>query len=199
MNRHLLIGTHNPSRIDMVQKILHHSGVQILTLDELGIKQDVEEDQATTLANAEKKARSYFALSQIPTLAMDGGLHIERFAPDKQPGVLVKRIVGAGPEQDDDAITTYYQNALRQAGGESPGTWTGSQALAINEQQVIVSSFTFQVWFTAQRRGAILPGLSLDPLMIDSASGRYYTEIPVEERPYYRYIQQFLMEHIDLL
>ena len=199
MNRHLLIGTRNPSRIDMVQKILHHSGIQLLTLDDLGIQEKVEEDQATTSANAEKKARSYYACSQIPTLAMDGGLHIERFAPDKQPGVLVKRIVKTDPVQDENDITAYYQEALRQVGGESPGTWTGSQALAIGEQQVIVSSFTFQVWFTAQRHGDTSPGLSLDPLMIDPASNRYYTEIPVEERPYYRHIQEFLLEYAGLL
>ena len=199
MNKRLLIGTRNPSRIVMVQKILHHSGVHLLTLDDLCIHAEVDEDQATTSANAEKKARSYFALSQIPTLAMDGGLHIERFAPDKQPGVLVKRIVSTGPVPDENDITAYYQEALRQAGGESPGTWTGSQALAISEQQVLVSSFTFEVWFTAQRHGATYPGLSLDPLMIDPASGRYYTEIPVEERPYYRHIQEFLLEYAGLL
>jgi inosine/xanthosine triphosphate pyrophosphatase family protein len=199
MPKQLLICARNPSRIDLVNRILHNAGIQVVTLDRLAIVEEVTEDQPSTHANAEKKARSYNALSNIPTLAMDGGLHIDRFSPERQPGVLVKRIAGNGSTPTDSEILKYYRDALQQAGGESLGTWTGSTALAVSDQQVYVSSFTFVVRFTVNQRGSSLPGLVLDPLMIDPDSGKYYTEIPVEERPYYQAVRGFLLDHIRYL
>ena len=132
---------------------------------------------------------------------MDGGLHIERFSPEKQPGVQVKRIVQTTNQPDVDVyeVMNYYKQALAEVGGESPGTWTGSHALALSDRQILVSSFTFKVIFTIQHLGEPQPGLSLDPLMRDPVSGKYYTEIPVEEKPYYRHIRDFLMTNLALL
>lgn len=41
-----------------------------------------------------KKARAHVARTGLPTFAMDGGLYIDAFPPDKQPGVRVRRMVG---------------------------------------------------------------------------------------------------------
>ena len=184
----LLLGTHNPARIEMVRGILRETAVRVITLAEMGIYEEVEEDGQSTEANAIKKARFYFSRSGIPTLAMDGGLHIDRFAPEKQPGVLVKRMPGAGGD-----ILAYYIRELQAVGGTSPGTWTASQAFAISPDRVLSHTYTFAVQFTTQRRGETAPGHALDSIMIDPESGRYYTELSVEERPYYAGTRDFLL------
>lgn len=187
-SKRLLLGTHNPARIEMVRGILRDTAVRVLTLAEIGIHEEVDEDGDSTEANAIKKARYYFSRSGIPTLAMDGGLHIDRFPPEKQPGVLVKRMPGTG-----DDILAHYIRALQAVGGASPGTWTASQSLAITADQVLSHTYTFRVLFTTERRGETAPGHALDSIMIDPASGRYYTELPIEARPYYASTRDFLL------
>lgn len=190
----LLLGTHNPARIEMVRGMLRETAVRVLTLAELGIHEEVEEDGDSTETNALKKSRFYFSSSGIPTLAIDGGLHIDRFPPEKQPGVLVKRLPGAGGD-----LLDYYIQTLREVGGESPGTWTASIALAIAPDRVLSHTYTFAVLFSTERRGDVAPGRLLDPIMIDPASGRYYTELAVEERPYYASTRDFLLRCLPSL
>lgn len=193
----LLIGTHNPARISMIRQILAGGPIRAVTLAEAGITQEVEEDGATTAENAQKKALFYQSLAGLPALAMDGGLHIDRLPPEKQPGVLVKRVNGQAMAEAE--MLAYYQGVLRDLGGESPATWTGSQALALSAGEVIVDTYTFTVRFTAQRRGAVVPGRALDSLMIDPTSGRYYSELADPERPYYQAIERFLRGNLGSL
>ena len=188
----LLLGTRNASRIGLVRSILRGWPVEILTLDDLGIGTEVEENGRSTAENAELKARAYFGLSGIPTLALDGGLHIDRFPPDRQPGPQVRRQEGLAPGAGDRALLDYYRRTLAEVGGESPGTWTGSNALAFSAERIVVESFTFAACFTTRQKGEPEPGLPLDSIMIDPASGCYFSEIRMEERPYYAPVAEFV-------
>lgn len=199
MSRQVLIGTRNQARIEMVRVILHGADIKTWTLEDLGIAQEVEEDGASTEANAVKKARFYRALSGIPTLAIDGGLHIERFPPEKQPGVMVKRAPGLGAGASSAEMMRHYIRALEEVGGESPGRWTASQALAISEDEVLVYTYQFDVQFTSAARGELAPGRLLDALMIDPKSGKYYTELALEERPYFQPVRDFLLDNLNRL
>jgi inosine/xanthosine triphosphate pyrophosphatase family protein len=194
-NRQLLCGTRNPSRVAMVRLILREHPVQVLTLDDLGIKAEILEDGSTPAENAAKKARGYYQLSGVPTIALDGGLYIDRFPPEKQPGALVKRQNGFPNEAEPGEVMAYYQRELAAVGGESMATWTGGNALVLSLHQVQVESFTFQVRFTVHAFGRPHPGLVLDPLMIDPLSGRYFTEIPLPERPYFARVKAFIEQY----
>lgn len=116
----LLLGTRNASRITLVRTILRGWPIELLTLDDLGIRTEVAEDGRSTAENAELKARAYFALSRIPTLALDGGLHIEHFPPERQPGAQVRRQEGLAPGAGDHALLEYYRRALENVGGKAP-------------------------------------------------------------------------------
>lgn len=199
IKRQLLIGTRNLARIEMVRKILRDTTVAVWTLADLGILQEVEEDGASTEANALKKARFYRALSGLPTLAIDGGVHIDRFPEEKQPGVMVKRAPGISADASSAEMMRHYIRELEQVGGVSPGRWTASQALAISESEVLVHTYQFDVHFTAAPHGTLAPGRILDALMIDPQSGKYYTELALEERPYFQPVRDFLLNNLNRL
>ena len=195
----LLAGTHNPARIDLIRAIVSETGVRLRTLDEFDIHSAVPENGASTAENAAAKARAYFALTGIPTLAVDGGLHIERFPPEQQPGVRVKRQDGLPEDASPQAMLDFYRRALQEVGGQSPAAWTASNALALSADELILEDFSFQVIFTARPFGQPIPGLVLDPLMIDPASGLYYTQMPLQQRPYYQLTAAFLLRHLPRL
>jgi inosine/xanthosine triphosphate pyrophosphatase family protein len=197
--KHLLMGTHNQARITMVRQILKGKTVTVRTLDELGIVHEVEEDGTSPEQNAREKAQRYFEMAGIPTLAMDGGLKIDRFPPDNQPGVLVKRMPGIQAGATDHEIVEHYIRELEKVGGESPATWSGSHVLAVSDHELIIHNIQFTVWFTKNRHPLLLPGRPLDSLMIDPERGKYYAELPYEDLPYYGAIRDFLFENIQYI
>lgn len=81
----LLIATHNPGKLAEVSKRLAILNAEILSLEDLGISDDFEENGHTYEENAIGKAKFYYNLSKIPTLADDSGLSVD--ALDGAPGI----------------------------------------------------------------------------------------------------------------
>lgn len=83
----LLIATHNPGKFkesrEKLQKDL--TGVEIVSLGDLGITEDYEETGETFEENAISKAKFYYDLAKIPTIADDSGLAVD--ALGGEPGV----------------------------------------------------------------------------------------------------------------
>jgi hypothetical protein len=126
-------------------------------------------------------------------------LYIAKFPEEKQPGLFVRRIHGADRDATDQEILDYYVRELRQVGGESAGTWQVSMVLMVSENRMFSASYSLQTVFTAQAKGAVTPGAPLNSLMIDPASGKYYSEMTWKERPDSKWIFEFVEQHLDKL
>ena len=112
----ILLGTRNQAKASLLREVLSPLPVEILSLRELGIEIDVAEDGQSAMENARKKARAYLAASNLPTLAVDAGLHIARLAAERQPGVYVKRIHRTGREVTDREVLAHYVRELDRVG-----------------------------------------------------------------------------------
>lgn len=88
----ILVGTHNPGKLTEIKKQLAPLNIEVLSLDDVGIKQDFDENGKTFEENALGKAKFYYQLSGIPTLADDAGLEIDIL--NGEPGVLSRRWPG---------------------------------------------------------------------------------------------------------
>lgn len=95
----ILIGTNNEKKLAQFRRIfeMFGSGIEIFSLKEVGIADDVEEDADNLLDNAKKKAKFYAEVSRLLTLADDTGLFID--ALNGEPGIHAKRWMG-GTEKD---------------------------------------------------------------------------------------------------
>lgn len=94
----LLVATHNNSKLTEISKFLVDIPYELVSLADLGISYDVEETGTTFEENAILKAKTYGALSGLPTLADDSGLEIE--ALNGAPGIYTKRFLGGASEQE---------------------------------------------------------------------------------------------------
>ena len=95
----LLLATTNPGKRREYQALLADLPLRLLTLDDAGIADDVEEGEESFLANARLKAHTYAALAREHgmrawVLADDSGLEVD--ALGGAPGVLSTR--WAGPD-----------------------------------------------------------------------------------------------------
>jgi inosine/xanthosine triphosphate pyrophosphatase family protein len=197
MKKQLLLGTTNQAKVNTVRAAVKSLLVEVLTPRDLGIGVDVREDGGSTEENAEKKARAYFAEAHVPTLAIDGGLHIKRFSEERQPGVLVRRIHGMDGNATDEEVLNYYVRELAKIGGESMGIWKGSIVLIASNGKVFSESFSFEAVLTCRSKGDITPGAPLDAITIDPASGKHYSELSLRERPDFRWIAEFVGRHME--
>jgi XTP/dITP diphosphohydrolase len=96
----LLIATTNPAKLAEYRAILRGFDLHLLSLRDAGIDAQAPEDAETFAENARLKARFYFQLAQIPTLADDGGLEVD--ALGGAPGTNSHRWLG--PDADDRAL-----------------------------------------------------------------------------------------------
>jgi len=195
----VLLGTANPAKVCIVQAALAPLPIEVLTPADLGIQVDVTEDGQSTAENAERKARAYFARANIPTLAIDGGLHIEGLPEEKQPGVFVRRIQSREQDATDAQVLDHYARELAKIGGRAIGIWQGSIVLVVSHGQACATTFTYRTVLTSTRKGSPSPGAPLDALTIDPATGRYFSEMAWHERPDCEWVSHFMRQHIDKL
>ncbi len=105
----LLVATRSEHKLRELRELLHPAHAELVSLDDVGIPDEVEETGRTFEANARLKARAYARLSGRPTLADDSGLEVD--ALDGGPGVRTKRY--AGDDATDRENNLKLLDALR--------------------------------------------------------------------------------------
>jgi XTP/dITP diphosphohydrolase len=88
----LLIATKNQGKVGEFKEFLKTLPFKIISLKDLDIAEDIEEDGKTYKENSQKKALFFAKLSGLPTIADDGGIEI--VALNNEPGVRTRRWLG---------------------------------------------------------------------------------------------------------
>ncbi len=101
----LLIATTNKGKLNEFSKLLSDLPVELVSLSDVGIDTDVEEDGLTYEENSQKKALFYSKLSGLPAIADDGGIEIA--ALNNEPGVRSRRWLGY--EASDKELIDHLQ------------------------------------------------------------------------------------------
>ena len=94
MTQKILVATHNQGKVAEYADMLSDLDISWLSLDDIGLTEEVEETGSTFLANAQMKAAEYAKMTGLLTLADDSGLVVD--ALDGAPGVKTARYGGAG-------------------------------------------------------------------------------------------------------
>lgn len=88
----IVFATHNPNKVQEAKSIFASLPIQLLSLTDLNIKDEVEENGSSFQDNAFIKANYYYKLSALPVFADDSGLIIPALNGD--PGILSARYAG---------------------------------------------------------------------------------------------------------
>lgn len=88
----LLIATTNAGKLKEISNFLSDLPLEIVSLSDIGIKNDVKETENSYQGNSQIKALFYAKKSGIPAIADDGGIEIEAF--NGAPGIKSKRWLG---------------------------------------------------------------------------------------------------------
>ncbi len=88
----LVVGTRSAHKLRELRQLLQLDGVELVSLDDLGIPGEPVEDGATFETNAAIKARFAVRASGLPSLADDSGLEVDALGGG--PGVRTRRYAG---------------------------------------------------------------------------------------------------------
>ena len=106
--RTLLVATGNPGKLREYQGLLREAPFQLVSLEDVGITDEVEETGSTFAENAWLKASGYASMSGMLTLADDSGLEVDALGGD--PGVRSARYGGDACRSDADRVDLLLHN-----------------------------------------------------------------------------------------
>src|SRR5438105_912558 len=106
----LLVATTNKGKLQEIGEFLQDLHVKLVSLKDVGITQDVEEDGKSYEENSQKKALFYAKLAKLPAVADDGGLEIN--ALGGAPGLKSRRWLGY--HGTDEELLAHMQKVADQ-------------------------------------------------------------------------------------
>jgi XTP/dITP diphosphohydrolase len=183
----LLVATRSAHKMREIRRILADvPGLTVLDLDEAGIAEDpVEADLEvydTFEENALAKARHFFGLAGIATVADDSGIAVD--ALGGAPGVRSKRFApdtGLEGQARDDANNHYL---VEQLAGVPASERTARYVCVA----ALVEDGREPVFCRGEAPGIVLErprgegGFGYDPYMLDPELGRTFAELAPEEK-----------------
>ena len=179
----ILLGTHNPSKVDYFARQLQGYDVTFMTLGDLGIQKIPDEDGKSVLENAAIKAAWYGQFHDY-VISADSALYIKELPLDdpRQPGLTVRRAAD-GHEMDDDEALAYYAALAHSLGGKIT-CWYQDAYAVCRKGQV----FTFMddgrvndvyAFYMVDKPHPVRhAGWPLDSISIRPRTGLYFVEHP---------------------
>lgn len=173
----LLIATHNRGKLIEYQEMFSDLPVALVTLDAVGIRDDVAETGATLAENARLKAIAYARQSGLLTLADDSGLEID--ALGGAPGVHSKRY--AGENKSDAERIAFLLDKLRDVPpGKRAARFRCAIAIATSDGQLWETDGACEGEIAFDLRGA--NGFGYDPIFRVAERGARMAELSTAEK-----------------
>lgn len=110
MKKKLLIATTNPGKLREYKEFLSDLAVELVSLKDIGIIDDIEEKGKTYKENSQKKSVFYAKKSGLPAVSDDGGLEID--ALEGAPGIKSRRWLGF--EASDEELINHMLKVSKE-------------------------------------------------------------------------------------
>lgn len=178
----ILFATGNMAKVNRFLDGLLAKNIQILTLKDIDINLNIEENGKDAIENALIKARPYYEKTKIPTLAMDDTLYLENVPINKQPGMYVRRV--GGKTLSDDEMISYYSALAKEYGnnGKLTARWIYGMALINNGEEHTYTWNKDDFYIVSTPSNIINPGYPLNTISINKKLNKYFTDMTVEDK-----------------
>lgn len=169
----LVFATNNKHKLEEVRDILG-SGVEVLSLNDIGCNDDIPETADTLQGNALIKARHIYNKYNVSCFADDTGLEVE--ALGGAPGVLSARYAGDGHDSEAN-----MQKLLQNLTGESNrnAQFRTVIALIIDGEEILFDGIVKGV-ITDKKMGD--SGFGYDPIFIPEGYNESFAQMGSEEK-----------------
>lgn len=171
----LLVATHNPNKLIEIKAILQEHPIELLTLDDFNIMEDIEESALSFEGNARLKAQWGHQKTGLACIADDSGLEIE--ALNNEPGIYSARYLG-----EDTPYLVKNKNLLDRLIDSSHRSARYVCVVAYVDQQGNTQHFRAELNGKIADEAKGSGGFGYDPIFIPLGQTRHYAELSLEER-----------------
>ena len=176
----VLFATTNPAKVKKYAKLLQEKGIELITINDLDFKLNIEETGKNAIENAYIKAKAYYDATNIPTIGMDNNLFIEELPESRQIGTHVRRI--NGKELTDDEMIEYYTNLVKENGDKLTAKWVYGMVIYDGKEPKQYSWSKDNFYFVATPSEKRTPGYPLSSISVVPENNKYYADLTPEEK-----------------
>lgn len=173
----LIFASNNKGKIQELNTIFKEIGVEIVSLEELGINADVVEDKNTFVGNATKKAKEICQICNEPVIADDSGLCIDYL--DGAPGVNSARYSAPNPTSEKNIA-----RVLKELEGvpfeDRTAKFVCVLALAFPNDQLIMTRGECEGYISYEAKGT--NGFGYSPVFLYEPLGKTFAELTDDEK-----------------
>lgn len=177
----VLFATENPAKVKKYLEPLKKNGINLITINDLDFKLEIDESGKTAIENARIKAKTYYDKLKIPTIGMDNNLFFLDLPEDKQPGTHVRRV--NGKRLSDEEMIDYYIDLVKKYGNPNlSACWKYGMVIYNNGEEKDYSWSKFNFNLVDKPSSNRNPGYPLDSITIVPKYNKYLVELTKQEK-----------------
>ena len=179
----IVFATGNPTKAKRFSKGLLDCDIEVLSLKDLDISLEVDENGNDVIENALLKARECYRKTNIPSIGMDDSLYLEGVPSSEQPGLFVRRV--NGKTLNDEEMLEYYTSLVRKYGvdGKIDCKWIYGLALVNETGDEFVYTWDKDNFYMVDSvSDKINPGYPLNSISKYKMLDKYFTDITDEDQ-----------------
>lgn len=171
--KEVLFATSNASKIARFSEKLLEKGILLKSLKDMNVDIDIEENGKTAIENAIIKAKAYYELTKMTTIAMDDTMYIEDVPEDKQPGVFVRRV--NGKRLNDKEMIEHYTNLVKTYGkdGKLNTKWILGMAIVKDGKTFTYTGITSEYCLVDTPAKETKEGYPLSSVLVNKKVNKY--------------------------
>lgn len=178
----IAFATSNPTKSKRFSKGLLENDIEVLSLKDLNIELDIDENGNDVIENALIKARACYKKTNMPSIGMDDSLYLENVPEDKQPGLFVRRI--NDKTLSDDEMLQYYTSLVKKYGINGKLNCKWIYGLAVVDENGKEHTYTWDkdnFYMVENVSEKINPGYPLNSISKYKIINKYFTDITDED------------------
>lgn len=174
----VLFATTNQAKVKKYREALEEKGIELITINDLDFKLDINESGKNAIENAYIKAKAYYEATKMPTIGMDNCLFIEELPEEKQPGTHVRRV--NGKELTDEEMIEYYTHLVKEHGGKLTAKWVYGMVICDGQKRKEYSWSKNNFYLVDKPCEKRNPGYPLDSISVMPENNQYWLELTDE-------------------
>ena len=173
--KQILFFSNNKNKLIDIKKIFNKFNLKLLSLKDLNISDEPEEDGKTFEENAKIKSDYGFNKTGIPCFADDSGICIESL--NWKPGVYSKRFIHKFKNEED-----CFRHIIKRVkiSGKEKAYFKTSINLSINKNYNVVFNGKIDGKISSQSKGDF--GFGYDPIFIPNSFNKTFAELSTKEK-----------------
>ena len=181
--KQVVFATNNPSKAERFSEGLKAKNIEVVSLKDLDLTLDIEENGRNAIENALIKARACFKKTGMCSIGMDDTLYMENVPLDKQPGLFVRRV--NGKSLNDEEMIQYYTNLVKEYGNDGRINSKWIYGLAVINELGEEATYTWSkdnFYMVSEPSVVINPGYPLNSISKYKKLDNFFSDITDEDR-----------------